>query len=458
MLQNQYYKMLLIYVLFYVFAFPVPTPDHVRWQRDEIVALIHFNMGSFLPNGTTCRYFNWDQAKHPSTFYPAKLDVQNWIESFKALGAKSAVLTAEHGCGFLLWPTKTLLPDGRPYGYSVEYSIKRDIAREFAEACEQNDIGHGFYYNIENNYYLCWTAGRRDPKCSNGTDPELDNRHNLTEWQFYNLAYEQLTELWSNYGNFTELWFDGGYGGLNQSNLVNLLHTMQPHAVGGGVDVARSPNRWIRTESGYPVKYNSSYPEPVWSTSFKDVTGLGDPDAPIWMPPFADTTLTDPKKWFFAPGETIRNLSQLIEVYHNSVGSNSVLELDFAINRDGLVEPSHAEMYKQLGNWIRACYGAPVVATALLNNGVALLRLPTGVVVDRLWVREDIVFGERVRVWRIEEKVENNWIVRTVGQVIGNKQILVYEHPFGIAALVRLVIVKSIAEAKLLHFAAFERC
>jgi alpha-L-fucosidase len=31
----------------------------------------------------------------------------------KALGVKKAVLTAKHGCGFLLWDTATKLPDGR---------------------------------------------------------------------------------------------------------------------------------------------------------------------------------------------------------------------------------------------------------------------------------------------------------------------------------------------------------
>ena len=39
--------------------------------------------------------------------------------SVQALGANIAVLTAKHGCGFALWPTKATLPDGSPYGYNV---------------------------------------------------------------------------------------------------------------------------------------------------------------------------------------------------------------------------------------------------------------------------------------------------------------------------------------------------
>ena len=38
---------------------------------------------------------------------------------WEALGANIAVLTAKHGCGFGLWPTKATFPDGSPYGYNV---------------------------------------------------------------------------------------------------------------------------------------------------------------------------------------------------------------------------------------------------------------------------------------------------------------------------------------------------
>ena len=29
------------------------------------------------------------------------------------MGVKSGILTAKHGCGFLLWPTNVTLPDGK---------------------------------------------------------------------------------------------------------------------------------------------------------------------------------------------------------------------------------------------------------------------------------------------------------------------------------------------------------
>ena len=60
-----------------------------------------------------------------------------------------------------------------------------------------------------------------------------------------------------------------------------------------------------------------------------------------------------------------RPLSEMILIYHNSVGMNTVLELDFAIDRSGRLDPSHSARYKQLGDWIRTCYGKSIAAGAV---------------------------------------------------------------------------------------------
>ena len=94
----------------------------------DFIALIHFNMGTFAHNGDPCcDESNWDvkaayaagKTANPATFNPAKLNTTQWMESITGLGANIAILTAKHGCGFCLWPTKAKLPDGSQYGYDV---------------------------------------------------------------------------------------------------------------------------------------------------------------------------------------------------------------------------------------------------------------------------------------------------------------------------------------------------
>eukprot|EP01045_Picozoa_sp_COSAG04_P025592 COSAG04_NODE_3386_length_2867_cov_2.128251_1_plen_124_part_10 len=85
-------------------------------------------MATFIEDGDPgCTSENWNRKQpyaagpsaDPATFDPAHLDFGNWADSFDALGVRNAVMTAKHGCGFLLWPTATRLPDGSDYDYCV---------------------------------------------------------------------------------------------------------------------------------------------------------------------------------------------------------------------------------------------------------------------------------------------------------------------------------------------------
>ena len=99
------------------------------------------------------------------------------------------------------------------------------------------------------------------------------------------------------------------------------------------------------------------HPVDLWSTGCD--AGLGSPTSAQWCPKACDTSLQQINKWgwgtwFWMEGFPLRPMNQLISVYHDTVGRGGVLELDFAIDRDGLVHPDHAQLYKQFGDWIRA--------------------------------------------------------------------------------------------------------
>jgi len=66
-----------------------------------------------------------------------------------ALGVKESVLTAKHGCGFCIWPTKAKLPDGSPYGYNTPPA--NDVVGPYVASMKKAGIGHGFYYSLSTN-------------------------------------------------------------------------------------------------------------------------------------------------------------------------------------------------------------------------------------------------------------------------------------------------------------------
>jgi alpha-L-fucosidase len=130
-------------------AVPVPTAPQLRYQEAEIVALIHFNMATFVGEGG-CSGGNWNQrapgaagpSSDPKTWNPDQLNTSQWADIIVALGAKGAVLTAKHDCGFLLWPSQSTLPDGSRWTYSVaNAAVKTDVVKEFAASMTARRIG-----------------------------------------------------------------------------------------------------------------------------------------------------------------------------------------------------------------------------------------------------------------------------------------------------------------------------
>jgi alpha-L-fucosidase len=146
-----------------VFAVVLPTAPQLRWQRGEIMALIHFNMATFFRDGDPgCTAQNWNgcepgggcNSSDPASFAPSALDTDQWVDSMVALGVTEAVLTAKHGCGFYLWPSNVSLPDGRRYPYRVVESLYGDVLGRFVASTSARGIGHGFYYSLTNNFFL----------------------------------------------------------------------------------------------------------------------------------------------------------------------------------------------------------------------------------------------------------------------------------------------------------------
>ena len=138
-----------------------------------------------------------------------------------------------------------------------------------------------------------------------------------------------------------------------------------------------------------------------------------------------------------------RTLADLIEVYHGTVGRNCVLELDFAINRDGLVEPSHAARYAELGAWIRSCYSKPIAATNGTMSSAAplVLTLPQPALVDRIVVQEKLELGQRIRNFTIESQARSGapWLPFGSGESVGHKRILLLENRTVVALRLRVV-------------------
>ena len=111
-------------------------------------------MASFVANGDPgCNNKNWltkaptavGPSGDPATFNPTKLATDQWARVYADAGVKGAVVTAKHGCGHLLWPTKVTLDSGAPYTYCVgkkDSAIKQDVLALFSASMTKANITH----------------------------------------------------------------------------------------------------------------------------------------------------------------------------------------------------------------------------------------------------------------------------------------------------------------------------
>merc|ERR1740124_350351 len=85
------------------------------------------------------------------------------------------------------------------------------------------------------------------------------------------------------------------------------------------------------------------------------------------------------------------------------------MELAFAINREGLVDSTHETVYRQLGEWVRNCYGTPVLSKQnTVGEQIVKIPLPPNTPFDRIILEEDVAVGQRIRNYTIALVYDDN--------------------------------------------------
>lgn len=371
------------------YSIVVPSEQQREWAQKEIGVLIHFDMPCYSPE------YNWRQfGTHPDakTFNPTNLNTDQWMEAAQKIGATYAVLVAKHCSGFSLWPTAA-------HEYSIKNSPwrdgKGDIVADFIASCKKYNIKPGIYASTTANGF-----------CHVDNPGKVQPGSPYTQEQYNNIVETQLTELWTNYGELFEVWFDGGVmpkaeGG---ANVLSLLDSLQPNAVAfQGPFGAKNLIRWVGNEEGFS-------PDPCWATADStttssgviEVTGMhGNPDAPFWSPGEADFTLRLNSSfqggWFWAKGQDsmLYSTDQLLEKYCSSVGRNTNMLLGIVIDSSGQVPAADMQRLEEFGAKIKDTFYIPL-ARNYGQGEVLKTYIESPSTLRYIILREDIAKGERV--------------------------------------------------------------
>lgn len=425
-------------------VYPLPSPEQIAWHEMETNAFVHFTTNTF----TGLEWGYGDEKE--SIFNPTALDTEQWARTLKETGFKALILTTKHHDGFCLWPSKFTEHSVKNSPYK---NGKGDVVKETAEAVRKYGLKFGVYLSP-------WDRNHADY----GKPAYLEYYRN------------QLKELFTNYGEVFEMWFDGAnggdgyYGGARETRKINsasyydwpktleVVTGIQPHVIffsdaGPGV-------RWVGNERGIAGETN-------WNTISTDTLHAGKPgitellntgsiDGDKWVPAEVDVSIRP--GWFYHAKEDdkVKTPEELFEIYLTSVGRGSTLLLNIPPDQRGLFHEKDIESlrgYKKILDTefaLNLAKNSKVKATAFRGN--SSLFSPTNITdgnkesywatddnqksgsfeidfgkertIKYILVQEYIKLGQRVKSFSVEIWKSGRWEKVSDASTIGYKRIL----------------------------------
>jgi alpha-L-fucosidase len=435
---------------------PLPSQAQLAWQNTELAALVCLDLHSFDGKFYVQKDIRITTVEDYNIFNPQHYDTDQWVRSLRDAGFKIAILTVSHETGFYLHQS-----DATPYCMkALKWKDgKGDVLKDFKASCEKYGILPGVYIGIRwNSYY-----GIYDFKVQGEGDFAVNRQ------KHYNDMVERIVaEIFSRYGDWAMVWFDGGAHGPEQGgpDVLSVFEKYQSNCLFYH-NLQRADMRWGGSESGM-------VPYPCWGTfpyvsigagesAKKEISRnnfallkTGDPEGRYYIPAMSDAPLrgNGGHDWFWEPNREhiIYPLDKLVEMYYQSVGHNTTLILGVTPGPDGLMPEPDVKRLKEFGDEIDRRF-SDALASKSGKGKKFVLNLDGIKKINQIVLMENIEYGERVREFTIQGKTDRGWKDLCQGSCIGHKYIARFE---GVeVSSLRLVISKSRREPQIREFSAY---
>ena len=443
----------------------VPDANQYKYQKDELAAFCHFGPNTFNEIEWGEHYGN----KKPSEIFKLdqKFDANTMVRTLKEAGFKKLIITAKHHDGFCIWPSAYTDYDAEAAGY------KGDILEEISTACTNYDMDMGLYlspWDIHEPSY-----GYKDAN-GNPTTPEKDV---LDYNVYYNNQLEEIlgNKKYGNKGRFVEVWMDGAKGsGANaqEYDFKKWFATIQKYqgkeVAGNSADCmlfgaqAYTTVRWIGNEDGVAfedtwAKSNVNYDKNTIDSNGSTPYSKGYENGNKWTVPECDGRITS--GWFWGTQKkTPKTITQLANMYFDSVGHNATMLLNVPPNNQGTVDEPILKRITEFGQNVEDTFrtnlakeeGTTIEASNVRGNDTAF---KPGNVVDAkdetYWTTDDgtkegsltikwdkakkfdvvsieeaIQKGQRINSYKVEYKASDDaqWQTLKNGKTVGAKRLV----------------------------------
>ncbi|MDN3595422.1 alpha-L-fucosidase [Zunongwangia endophytica] len=302
---------------------PTPSKEQLAWHEMELNAFIHFTTNTF--TGKEWGYGD----ESPEIFNPTDIDVDQWMETLQKAGFKGVILTAKHHDGFALFPSDYT-------DHDISNSPYKDGEGDLVKEVAQSARAHGLKFGI---YLSPWDRNRED----------------YGEKSYVEYYRNQLKEVFTNYGDIFEMWFDGAnggdgfYGGAKEERRIDkqnyydwpttleMVEEIQPSVLffsDAGPDL-----RWVGNERGEAgsTNWNIINPDTLYAgkPEISDLLQTGAKDGTKWIPAEVDVSIRP--GWFYHKEEDslVKSPQELFTTYMQSVGRGSTLLLNVPPDQRG---------------------------------------------------------------------------------------------------------------------------
>jgi len=401
----------------------VPRPNQVHLAQQPFYCFMHFGMN-------TANQREWGSGRETvQDFTIKKIKPEQWVRTVKAAGASGIILTCKHHDGFCLWPSEY-----------TSFSVKNtdfdgDIVKQVSDACAAGGLDFGVYLSPWDMHEPTYgTPDYNDYFCN------------------------QLTELLTNYGHISEVWFDGAKGAdvpnfeYDWARYYALIRKLQPDAL---ISICGPDVRWVGNEGGKTRKSEfcvvPARLADAEKTHEKSQHGEGDAAALkkldnmdedlgsrkvlsmardlIWYPAEVDVSIR--KGWFWSKNEdrTVKSARRLFKLYLGSVGNNCTLLLNVPPTNKGVIHPRDARALKGMGQAIRKMTEHPIITYQLgelqPEQGYIDFDFDSVHKLKYVILSEEIRKSQRVEAFELWSKKPNGKMKRIYkGTVIGMKKIV----------------------------------
>ena len=200
-----------------------------EFQDDKFGIMICWGIYSMMGDGEwvmNTRSLDWQEyAKLADGFYPSKFDAREWVAAVKASGAKYINFVSRHHDGFSMFKSEASdfnIVDATPFG--------RDVLKELSDECQRQGIKLHIYYSQLDWRRPDYPEGGKSGK-NNGREQHGDPD------SYFAFMRAQLTELLTNYGPISSIWYDGWWDRPDQEWDMDaqyaLIHSLQPSCMVG---------------------------------------------------------------------------------------------------------------------------------------------------------------------------------------------------------------------------------